>query len=144
MICSAINIHLCSEHRLSSTGSPWESKTQMLSIITPHKIIILPLIQNDNAGSPPPDLLGNPKLSWKGGSRKSYKEGWVDDDKEYIIMMAKMMMVMAKMMVTIKMVVIIKRMAMIIQNSEALVASVEEMMNINRAKRKSTRMSNLR
>ena len=59
-------------------------------------------------------------------------------------MMAKIMMVMTKMMVTIKMVVIIKRMAMIIQNSEALVASVEELMNINRAKRKSTRMSNLR
>ena len=55
-----------------------------------------------------------------------------------------MMMVMTKMMVTIKMVVIIKMMAMIIQNSEALVASVEELMNINRAKRKSTRMSNLR
>ena len=66
-----------------------------------------------------------------------------------------MMMVMTKMMVTIKivviikitvikMMVIIKKMAMIIQNSEALVASVEELMNINRAKRKSTRMSNLR
>ena len=65
------------------------------------------------------------------------------------------MMVMTKMMVTIKivviikitvikMMVIIKKMAMIIQNSEALVASVEELMNINRAKRKSTRMSNLR
>ena len=59
-------------------------------------------------------------------------------------MMAKMMMVMTEMMVMIKMMVIIKRMAMIIQNSEALVASVEELMNINRAKRKSTRMSNLR
>ena len=58
--------------------------------------------------------------------------------------MAKMMMVMTEMMVMIKMMVIIKRMAMIIQNSEALVASVEELMNINRAKRKSTRMSNLR
>ena len=53
------------------------------------------------------------------------------------------MMVIIKMTV-IKMMVIIKMMAMIIQNSEALVASVEELMNINRAKRKSTRMSNLR
>ena len=34
MICSAINIHLCSEHRLSSTGSPWESKTQLERKIT--------------------------------------------------------------------------------------------------------------
>ena len=66
-----------------------------------------------------------------------------------MMMVMTKMMVMIKMMViikitVIKMMVIIKMMAMIIQNSEALVASVEELMNINRAKRKSTRMSNLR
>ena len=66
-----------------------------------------------------------------------------------IKMMVIIKMIVIKMMViikmtVIKMMVIIKMMAMIIQNSEALVASVEELMNINRAKRKSTRMSNLR
>ena len=29
-----MNIHLCSERRLSSTGSPWESKTQLEKRIT--------------------------------------------------------------------------------------------------------------